>query len=463
MNTPAKYLVITMLLFPLSLAAQVPTGDIAGTVVEAGSFAPLPGINVVIDGTTTGAATDAEGRYRIEGVAVGTYTLRFSAIGFETAHVADVVVRSRRTTQVDRALGEQVLEGEEVVVMGGTFFEASSASMTSVQTMRYEEIRRAAGAVGDVLRLAQAMPGVALTDDQRNDLVVRGGSPSENLTLIDNVEVPSLNHFGAQNTSGGPISMLNTEFISEADFLAGGFSAQYGDRLSSVLDISFREGNRQRYAGDMEMGIAGFGMIAEGPIRNKGSFIISARRSYLNLLQDAIGLTAVPNYWNFNSKFVYEPSQRDRLWLVSLTGIDDITFEVDPDDLDDPSLDNSDFNGWQTINGVNWRRLFGARGYGVLGVSDAIYSYSSLVRDEGEDNQVVFRERDVVGTTTAKYDLTLLPGVVDELRAGVQARLYRTSFDLEQPLGAQVPFVPSIWTSGRLPCTVPLTPKSRSN
>ena len=164
-------------------------------------------------------------------------------------------------------------ETEEVVVEGGNYFEQTTETLTSVQTLSYEEIRRAAGAIGDVLRSTQALPGVAITNDQRNDLVVRGGSPSENLVLIDNIEVPSLNHFGAQNTSGGPISMLNTEFLSDASFYSGGFSAKYGNRLSSVLDISLREGSKERRMLQiLKWGSPALVVASEGPLGDKGSF-----------------------------------------------------------------------------------------------------------------------------------------------------------------------------------------------
>ena len=421
-------------------SASAQTGAISGTITDAATRQPMPGVNVVIAGTTIGAATDVGGRFRISDVRVGTYALTISSIGYVLLSVADVVVRSGRVTQVDKALREAVVEGGEVVVEGGAYFERRTESLTSVQSLSYEEVRRSAGAVGDVLRQAQALPGVALTNDQRNDLVVRGGTPAENLLLVDNVEVPSLNHFGAQNTSGGPVSMLNTEFLEEADFFSGGFSAQYGGRVSSVLDISLREGNRDRFATDLEMGIAGFGAIAEGPLGQSGSYMVSLRRSYLELLQGAIGLTAVPEYWNLNAKVAYDLSPSDKLSFVSLGGIDQIAFEADPDNLDDPDLENLTSEGWQTINGVSWQRLFGETGYGTLTLSDALYHYGTEAFDERLDGALTFRQDDYEGVTTARYDLTLLPASYGEMRAGLDAKLFRARYDIEQPFGSLNPY-----------------------
>lgn len=429
--------VILTILLPLAndAAGQSPSGTISGAILHESTQRPLVDVNIQIQSTELGAATNENGQFTIRNVPVGTYTLVISSIGFMPIQVTDVVVRSRRVTEVRKTLEEMYYETEELVVESGNYFEGNTENLTSVQNLSYEEVRRAAGAIGDVLRLTQALPGVALTNDQRNDLVVRGGSPSENLILVDNIEVPSLNHFGAQNTSGGPISMLNTEFLSEANFYSGGFSSQFGNRLSSVLDVSLREGSRERLAADIEMGIAGFGASAEGPLGDKGSFMISLRRSYLELLEGAIGLTAVPEYWNLNAKFVYDIDPNNKLTFVSLGGIDEIAFNVDPDDLEDPSLENLTSEGWQSINGINWQHLIGTRAFGLLTISDAAYHYGTEIFDERLGNQLTFKQDDNEGVTTARYGLTLLPEALGEIRVGTDFKLLRANYNLSQPLG----------------------------
>ena len=428
-------IVFAFLYFPAIVFSQTPTGVISGTVINELTQQPLQDVNVVIVSTQLGSATDKKGQFRISNVPVGTHSLQITSLGFRPILVADVVVRSSRVTQVNKSLEEWYIETDEVVVEAGSYFETSSENLTSVQNLSYEEVRRSAGAIGDVLRLTQALPGVALTNDQRNDLVVRGGSPSENLVMVDGIEVPSLNHFGAQNTSGGPISMLNTEYLADASFYSGGFSSRYGNRLSSVLDITLHEGNRERFAADVEMGIAGFGASSEGPIGDRGAYMISLRRSYLELLQDAIGLTAVPEYWNLNAKVVYELDDKNKLSFVSLGGIDDIAFNVDPNDLEDPSLENLSSNGWQTINGFNWHHLISDRAFGVFTLSDAAYHYGTEIFDERVGNALTFRQDDNEGTTTARYDLTLLPEQLGEIRLGADVKQLRARYRLDQPLG----------------------------
>ena len=434
---------LTALLFLFAQAvfpAEGPSGSVTGRITDAVTRQPLPGVNILVTGTTYGAATDAQGKFEITGLPVGTYILRISFLGYEPVYISDVVVRSSRATVVEHALREAAVETGEILVEGGKYFETTAGTTVSTQTMGYEEIRRSAGAAGDVLRLVQVMPGVVIANDTRNDLIVRGGTPAENLIIIDNIEFPSINHYASQNSSGGPISMLNTEFINEANFLSGGFNAQYGDRLSSVLDISLREGSRQNHAFDLEMGLAGFGAMAEGPLAGKGSYIFSLRRSYLELLKDAIALTAVPEYWNYNTKFVFEPDNSNKLWLVSMGGIDEIDFNVDPNDPEDPSMNGVKDEGWQSVTGLNWQHLYGNSGFGVLGLSDGIYFDKSLVTDEQNGGITILSQNSYDGVTNLRYDATLNFRKTGILKAGAMLKRIRARYDLSQPFGLENSF-----------------------
>jgi outer membrane receptor protein involved in Fe transport len=261
------------------------------------------------------------------------------------------------------------------------------------------------------------------------------------LMLVDNVEVPTLNHFASQGTTGGPVSMLNTEFIADATFLAGSFPARYGGRLSAVLDVSLREGSRERYGADLELGFAGAGLIVEGPLTPNGSVMLSARRSFLDLIIRDFGLAAVPRYSNYQAKTVLQLSRNDRLWLVSLGGIDEINFRMNEDDLDDPSLIDIDFSGWRTITGLNWQRLFGSRGFGILGISHAHLAYGSVVRDTELDDAVVFENQSVEAETTLKYDLTVRLAPALDLQAGASAKRLGSDLAIRQPLGYPSPFL----------------------
>ena len=228
------------------------------------------------------------GRFAIEAVPVGSYTLVVSYLGYQTSARADVIVKSKRISRVDVNLSPSALSADEVVVEAG-YFSRSAEQPVSIVGFSSEEIRRAPGTAGDVSRVIFGLPSVAKVDDTKNSLIVRGGGPIENAFYVDNIAIPNINHFPDQGSTGGPIGILNVDFIREADFMVGGFSTAYGNRLSSVTDISFRNGNRDEIDGQLDMNIAGFGGAIEGPLPNKsGSYLLSARRSFLDLIVSAI-------------------------------------------------------------------------------------------------------------------------------------------------------------------------------
>jgi hypothetical protein len=430
-------LVLIVFLGAERLPAQT-VGRITGVVRDASTQKPIAGAEVILPGGHA-RLTDTDGRYHFSSVPPGSLELHVRSLGYTPLLLADVLVRADRSTVLAHELRPAALELDGVEVTYVNYFDRGISGGAPVQGIRAEEVRRTPGAIGDVLRLAQSFPGVAVTNDTRNDLVVRGGSPGENLTLVDGIEVPTLNHFSSQNTSGGPVSMLNTDLISEADFSAGGFEARHADRLSSVLDIELREGSRVGGQYAVDMGAAGFGAIGEGPLGTSGSWLVSLRRSYLELLQGAIGLTAVPEYWNLNAKVAWDLTPRDRVWGIAIGGIDEVRFDVDPDDPEDPSLLDTEFDGWRTIVGGAWRRGFDW-GFGTLSLSDAASSNAVVDRDARLGDALVFDQNDRDGVTTLKYDLRARLSPVDHLRLGVGGRRHRGRYDIAAPLGVESPF-----------------------
>jgi len=418
-----------------------PSGTITGQLLDRKTQQPLIGVNTLILGTNKGASTDVEGRFILSDVPVGTFTLRFSYIGYRTMSRGDIVVHTGKPTHIVVEMEEQAVELSGEVVVTGSLFYTPKEMATSTYGMNYEEIRRQPGAVGDVSRMIQTMPGVVPTNDQRNDLVVRGGSPTENLTLVDNIEVPNISHFGTQGASGGPINMISTEFIREANFSAGGFPARYGDRLSSVLDIRLREGNREGLSGTFDLSMAGAGFLLEGPTPGEGSWMISARKSYLDLLFDDFGLTAVPNYSNYQAKIVVDAGESHKLWLVSLGGIDDIHFEPDFEKKDDPEVLDIRSGGWRSTTGLNWRWLWGTAGYGTFSISDVFNEYEQSARDPRETGSpLLFNNESTEGQTLLKYDAVFQLSRSVELTAGFRHAFIRADLLLETPDGNNNPY-----------------------
>ncbi len=348
--------IVALLSSPLYLYAQE-SGVITGEVVEATTQVPIPGATVRVTGTNRGAAADLNGVFRIEGLAVGSYQLEISSIGFRSTLVTDVVVTNARPATVRVELTEQQDTGSTIVIRPD-YFRKSREVPTSTQTLSNEEIRRLPGGFEDVVRAVSTLPGVAQVSNGRNDLLVRGGAPSENLYLIDGIESPNINHFGTQGAGGGPLSFVNLDFVRETTFSTGGFGAKYGDKVSSVLQLDLRKGREDRSGGKATISASQFGLNLEGPLTDRGSYIFSARRSYLDLIFRAAGFSFVPEYWDFFGKVDYRLTDRDQLSALAITAIDRVRFfNDDQDDLFDNAriLDNSQN---QLIAGLTWKHLF---------------------------------------------------------------------------------------------------------
>jgi len=267
-------------------AAQQETelrGKIVGEVYHATTREPLPGANIIIVGTTIGAAADENGYFEIINIPAGIYSVRASVIGFTPRIISDAVVNPARPLTLNFELIESSIELGEVNVVAD-FFQKLPEAPLSTQFQSYEEIRRLPGGLEDVVRAISILPGVAQVEPGRNDLIVRGGAPSENLYIIENIEVPNINHFGTQGASGGPLSYVNLDFVESTSFSTGGFGVRYGDKLSSVLTINLRDGRTDRLGGKATISASQFGLNLEGPTSEDGSFLFSARRSYLDFI-----------------------------------------------------------------------------------------------------------------------------------------------------------------------------------
>lgn len=348
---------IFLLVFGKTLSAQSP-GSIQGTLLEADTHAPLPGANVTVLHTVWGAAADMDGNFVIPSVPVGSYTLQFSFIGYENVIRTDVIVRPKRITRVDAVLQPLALKMDSVVVTSGYFATAQDAATSAIQ-FSFEEIRRAPGSAGDVSRILMSLPAIAKMDDQTNHLVVRGGSPVENAFFIDNIEIPNINHFPTAGSSGGALGILNVDLIQSVTFHAGGFSAAYGDRLSSVMDLQFRAGNREAVDTQLDLNFAGFGGVAEGPLGRRGSWLVSARRSYLDWLIKAVdvGSTLAPRYGDLQAKVVVDATPNHQFSFIEIMS-DDHNHPDRQQAIDNKMIYFADQDILENTAGINWRALW---------------------------------------------------------------------------------------------------------
>lgn len=378
---------ITLLFMVLTglTAAFGQTGSIRGTVLDGESRRPVPGASVLIKDTPLGAAADTAGNYFIQSVPVGSYRVEFVCVGYEKRTMTDVIVKSNRTAFVNADMSVKAVQGQAVNVSAG-YFKTSAAEPVSVHSLNYEEIRRAPGAREDVSRMLQNLPGVNPTSDDRNDLVIRGGSPTEVLFMMDRIEIPNPNHFGTQGATGGPISMINTEFVENMTFMSGGFTSEYGGRVSGAMDIRLREGNRFAYNGKADLSFGGAGGYLEGPLGNgKGSFLVGLHRSFLDALTNVMNYGGTPIYSNTQGKIVYDLNSRNRVSFQWLGGDDRIKigYEVEKNDFpvgrpDTADYQKVDFRSRQLTSGVNWRSFWADNFYTQATLS---HSYNRFFTD----------------------------------------------------------------------------------
>lgn len=366
--------------------AQV--GEIMGRVVQKSNLQPLIGVNVEIQDTTIGAVTDMDGYYKIEKIPVGIYIIKISYIGFETRIIPNVMIKTNKPAYVNAEMTEQVIESETITVTTG-YFEQPEDAPVSVQSLSYEEIRRAAGSYEDVSRMLQNFPGVNLTSDDRNDLVIRGGSPSEVLFTLDEIEIPNPNHFGTQGATGGPVTMLSNEFVEKIQFMSGAFNATYGHKLSGSMDIQMREGNREGFSGKIDLGVSGAGGFIEGPLNNKkGSYLFGIHRSYLDLFEGVLDYGGLPVYTNAQGKLVYDFNNNQQFNFLFIGGDDyiEMDHEVDVDDYtlaqtDTVTYSDVDFRSRQYTVGATLRSILGENFYTYLIAS---HSYNHFYTDINE-------------------------------------------------------------------------------
>ncbi|MBN1999709.1 TonB-dependent receptor [candidate division KSB1 bacterium] len=348
---------IVAIFFMGSVYTAAETGDIKGTIIDKRTKEPLISANIIVVGTERGTSSDIDGDYLIQNLPVGIYTLRFDYIGYNSVSKTDIVVKVARPAHVDVEMKESVIETEQIAVTAGYFVEEEKTQPSTIGLSR-EEIRRFPGGFEDVVRTVSTLPGVAINNTAgRNDLLVRGGGPSENLYIINNIEVPNINHFGTQGNTGGSLSIVNLDFVEDVTFSTGGFGAQYGDKMSSVLSLMMTDRRPENFESKWTVSATQYGFNLETPLRDRGSVIFSARKSYLDLIFKAAGLPFVPVYTDFNVLVNYELSPKDKLFVLGLSAINNVDRDQSSAEnrLSNAALlDNTQYRG---ISGINYRRL----------------------------------------------------------------------------------------------------------
>lgn len=397
-------------------------GSIIGEVIDVNTHQPLIGANVIVENTKLGSACDKNGKFDIKNIPIGSYTISASVIGYSKVSKANVTVYFNRETPIKFHLKETSIKGQEILVQSG-YFEQAKDGIVSTQTIDREEIRSDPIGVYDIQMMVHSLPSVITATDQNNEIIVRGGGPGENLFIVDNLEIPNPNHFGEVGTGGGPINILNTEFVERINFFAGAFPSKYGDKQSSVMEIHLREGNYRNVELDLEMSMAGIGFLVEGPIfDNKGSYISSYRRSFLKHLIKSAGLIAVPEYWNSQHKFTYNIDNRKKLMINFISGNDSISIKNE-NRPDLRGAENVNYQGNQYTLGLTFKSLFSLKGYYLFSIGKTFTKWNANVyKNEYEVIDTFFRRNNIEYDDFIKYDIIYKFKANWELSAGINTK-----------------------------------------
>lgn len=295
--------------------------QIKGVVIDKSTRQPLEFVNVLVVGLGIGASTDANGSFLITQVPPGIYRLQASFLGYKTELTPEYRV-NHVTPYVQIELEEENASLNEVVVTASPFQKVPE-SPVSLRVIGLQEIEKAPGANRDISKVVQNYPGVAFSPiGYRNDLIVRGGGPSENRFYLDGVEIPNINHFSTQGASGGPVGLIDADLIRSVKFYSGAFPADKGNALSSVLDFSLRDGDMERNSLKATLGASEVSLTSNGYIGNKTSYLVSVRQSYLQALFKILGLPFLPAYTDASFKIKTRFDSHNELTLLGLGGID---------------------------------------------------------------------------------------------------------------------------------------------
>ena len=401
---------LSLLLFcniTISFLLAQPVHQVKGTVIDKSSRQPLEFINVMIVGLNKGGVTNAEGKFSIGQVPPGIYRLQASAIGYKTVTTPEYILSTRDLhIQIEMEENQTELEG---VTVTASPFRRDIESPVSLRIIGLQEIEKSPGANRDISRIVQSYPGVAFSPiGYRNDLIVRGGSPSENRFYLDGVEIPNINHFSTQGASGGPVGILNADLIREVNFYTGAFPTDKGNALSSVLDFKLRDGDMERNSLKATLGASEVSLASNGHLGKRTSYLVSVRQSYLQFLFDMLGLPFLPTFTDAQFKLKTRFDARNELTVLGLGGIDKMKLNTKADDEDNeyilsylPKIQQETF----TLGAV-YRHYAGAHVQSVVASQSYLNNRNTKYQqnDESDQDHLMLRLRSTEQNTQLRLE-----------------------------------------------------------
>jgi hypothetical protein len=397
------------------------TGRLTGYVTDAKTEEPLIGVTVLLLESEKGAVTDINGYYQISDIEAKTYTVQASYVGYKTSTKYNVVVRSGGNPDLNFELEEAVSELTEVVVTANPFKKLEETPL-SVQSLSAEEVATYPGGNNDIAKVVQSLPGVAGSiGGFRNDVIIRGGAPNENVYYLDGIEIPNINHFSTQGSAGGPVGLLNVSFFEGVTLSTSSFGAQYDNVLSGVLQFDQRDGNNRNYQTNIRVSSSEAALTVEGPLfkqdreTSNTSFIASVRRSYLQLLFQVLDLPFLPDYWDYQYKLTHKIDDYNEIIFTGVGSIDDLSINV-PEEFDEEQQSTLEqipvIRQWSTTSGISWKNRFkDGSGFMTTALSTNILN-NDFRRFEDNVNETgqIFQNQSQEQETKLRYNLTKFLG-----------------------------------------------------
>ncbi|MEC7186415.1 MAG: TonB-dependent receptor [Bacteroidota bacterium] len=336
-------------------------GSINGKVTDSESGLPLEGATVIVENSNFFTVTDENGYFQIPDLPTTSYNVTARFIGFKSQTKFNVIVKSVGNQSLDYTLSPMNELLDEVILMESPF-KTSIETPLSTQIFSAVEIETYPGGNNDITRVIQSLPGISPSvGGFRNDIIIRGGGPNETVYYLDGIEIPNINHFSTQGSSGGPVGLVNISFIKDVTLSTSSFGAEYDNALSGVLSFTQKNPNTERFSGNFRFGSSEAGITFEGPLNEKTSYIFSLRRSYLQFIFKAFGFSFLPDYWDYQMKISHRIDDHNFLNFIGIGSIDKLTVN-EPDEY---SFENQStieqipiINQNTSTFGISWKRIY---------------------------------------------------------------------------------------------------------
>jgi len=401
------FLIITAIAFSTGIYAQ--SGKIEGRITDKSNNEPLPFVNVIIDGTNIGSSTDFDGKFIFTGLEPGFINLRASFVGYNSILSDDILITNSGTAYIELQMTPSATKLDEVVIKVSPFERPNDAPM-SMQKIGLAEIETNPGSNRDISKVIQSFPGVSATPAFRNDILVRGGGPSENVYYLEEMQVPNINHFQTQGASGGSNGIINADQISNVDFYSGAFPADRGNALSSVFQFKLKDGNPQKPKWRFTLGASEVAFSGDGKIGEKSDYIFSVRRSYLQFLFSALGLPFLPTFTDYQVKWRYKINTKNEFKIISLGALDQFALNTgikDPDEQQEYILSFIPVNNQWTyaIGGIY--KHFAKNSVHTVVLSRNMLNYESYkYPNNNEDSAKIFNYQSQEIENKLRYEFT---------------------------------------------------------